>query len=104
MNISEVVKKKFKRRWTLKREMKKQEELLEVGDPIDPAYTATLDSIQKCTEIRSKRAETRAKVFQAVGTVGLGLAALFAAYSMDKSDNILQHKQSLNVFNKIFKG
>ena len=97
------VRKKLQGRWTLKRETKRQEELLKAAEAKDDTYKSALDSIQKCTEIRARRAETRAKVFQAVGTVGLTALALFAAYKVDKSDDLLRNKQSLGVFNKIFK-
>ena len=97
------VKKKFKRRWTLKREIRAQEDILESLGTNHHLYGPALDSIKTCTEIRARRAETRAKVFQAVGTVGLTALALFAAYKVDKSDDLLRNKQSLGVFNKIFK-
>lgn len=103
MNCKKV-KNAFKRRWSLKREIKKNEELLEAVEANDPLYKPTLDSIEQCSKIRNAKAETRAKVLQAVGTVGLTALALFAAYKVDSSDDIVRNKNSLGIFNKVFKG
>lgn len=95
--------KSWRKRWSINKERKAQIEnakTLSVGDEL---YKPTLDAIEQTTKVRNTKIELGLKALQVVGTLVIGGFVAKAAYSIDKSDEILQNKNSMGFFGKIFK-
>ena len=98
----DTIKAKLKRKWTLKREIKAQTSNLETLGSEHHSYKPTLEAIEKCSEIRNKKNESRAKILKDIGTLALfGFVAL-TAYKIDKDEDIPRNKNSMSLF-KMFK-
>lgn len=102
MDDKEIAAKKWKR-WNLRKERRAQIENLKTLPVNDPLYTPTLESIKEISAAQNARTDTVTKVFNALGTLAIGGLALFAAYSIDKSDSIPRNRTSQTVFNKLFR-
>ena len=80
-------------------EILRLEENLKTLSVMDDEYTPTMEALEKLHGIRQSRNESKEKC----AMVGLCAAGLFLSYKVDNSDEILRNKQTLGVFNKIFK-
>lgn len=89
--------------WTIKREERCQIRNLKELMVTDEEYSKTLESIELMNKIRCEKRESRAKVLSAIGGVALTTLALFAAFNLDRGDEIVRNKTSMRVFEKLFK-
>lgn len=93
---------KWKRRWTLKRELREQEGSIETLKVGDATYKPTLDAVEQISKMRREKAESRVRILKDIVTAGVCIFVAAAAYSVDKSDDLLRNKSSAGVFSKIF--
>lgn len=88
--------------WSLRKELQKRIDLMGETDANTQEYKDNLNSVKDLVYIKNQKLDSRAKVGQVATAFVLGAIGLYAAFQVDKSDEILRNKNSMNMFNRIF--
>lgn len=89
--------------WKLSKEEKLLTSNLKTMSVGDEQYDKTLKSIDVITRVRNSKTESAAKVAKDVATVVVMVGLGILAYGKDASDTVMRNKNTLGVFNKVFK-
>lgn len=92
-----------KRRNTLRKTVRVLEDRL-INDQLSKdARRDIVDEIEQISRIRNERIVTGSNVLKVVGTIGILAFAAVMGHKIDRSDEIIQNKNSFGLFNRLSK-
>lgn len=92
-----------KKRNTLRKTVRVLEDKLSDVTLLKDERKQTLDEIEQISKVQNGRTETRSNVLKIVGTVGILAFAAVMGHRIEKSDQIVQNKNSFNLFSRLGK-
>lgn len=90
-----------RKRTSVKKQMNELLAKLSEMDPTDPRYEPTQKALMNLNSMDLNSKVSRAKIFSAIGGLGVMGGVAFMAYKIDDSDEIPRNKACLNLCGKL---